>query len=46
MGFSFPLSVWFRGALRSFLWDHLTSSTFANRGIASPEFVKHMLLRT
>ena len=43
MGFSFPLSVWFRGALRSFLWDHLTSQSFVNRGIASAPFVRGLL---
>ncbi len=43
MGFSFPLAVWFRGPLKSFLWDHLTSQSFIDRGITSPEFVRHML---
>jgi asparagine synthase (glutamine-hydrolysing) len=43
MGFGVPLSLWFRGALRSFLWDHLTSASFAGRGIVSPEFVARML---
>jgi len=42
-GFGVPLELWFRGSLRSFLWDHLTSSTFLNRGIVSPEFVQHLL---
>jgi len=42
-GFGVPLELWFRGSLRSFLWDHLTSSTFFNRGIVSPEFVQHLL---
>ena len=28
MGFGVPLSIWFRGSLRGFLWDHLTSSRF------------------
>ena len=40
MGFSFPLAVWFRGALRDYLWDHLTSRTFQDRHIASPGFVR------
>ena len=40
MGFGVPLSLWFRGALRAFLWDHLTSVEFAGRGIVSPEFVQ------
>jgi asparagine synthase (glutamine-hydrolysing) len=43
MGFGVPLSLWFRGALRAFLWDHLTSASFAGRGIVSPAFVKQML---
>jgi asparagine synthase (glutamine-hydrolysing) len=43
MGFGVPLSLWFRGVLRTFLWDHLTSSTFTGRGIVSPDFVRHML---
>lgn len=43
MGFGVPLSLWFRGALRAFLWDHLTSVEFAGRGIVSPEFVKQLL---
>src|ERR1022692_3913079 len=36
MGFGVPRSLWFRGALRAFLWDHLTSASFAGRGIVSP----------
>lgn len=43
MGFSFPLSVWFRGPLREYLWDHLTGRAFMDRRIASPEFVTHLL---
>jgi asparagine synthase (glutamine-hydrolysing) len=43
MGFGVPLSLWFRGALRAFLWDHLTSASFAGRGIVSPAFVEQML---
>jgi asparagine synthase (glutamine-hydrolysing) len=43
MGFGVPLSSWFRGALRPFLWDHLNSAAFAARGIASPPFVQQML---
>jgi asparagine synthase (glutamine-hydrolysing) len=43
MGFGVPLALWFRGPLRSFLWDHLTSDRFFQRGIVSPEFVRHML---
>ena len=36
MGFGVPLALWFRGALRPFLWDHLGSGSFLNRGIVSP----------
>ena len=43
MGFGVPLSLWFRGALRSFLWDHLTSASFAGRGMVSPGFLQQML---
>jgi asparagine synthase (glutamine-hydrolysing) len=43
MGFGVPLSLWFRGVLRSFLWDHLSSASFAGRGIISPTFVQQML---
>jgi asparagine synthase (glutamine-hydrolysing) len=43
MGFGVPLSLWFRGALRAFLWDHLSSVAFAGRGIVSPVFVQQML---
>jgi asparagine synthase (glutamine-hydrolysing) len=42
-GFGVPLALWFRSSLRSFLWDHLTSPSFLNRDIASPEFVRHLL---
>ena len=42
-GFGVPLELWFRGSLRSFLWDHLTSASFLNRGIVSPEFVRYLL---
>ncbi len=43
MGFAVPLTLWFRGSLRAFLWDHLTSGSFLNRGIVSPSFVRGML---
>lgn len=42
-GFGVPLGIWFRGSLRTFVWDHLTSQTFFNRGMVSPEFVMHLL---
>jgi len=43
MGFGVPLSLWFRSTLRAFLWDHLTSASFAGRGMVSPTFVQQML---
>jgi asparagine synthase (glutamine-hydrolysing) len=42
-GFGVPLAAWFRGSLRSMLWDHLTSRAFLNRGIVSEKFVSHLL---
>ncbi|HLX46577.1 MAG TPA: asparagine synthase (glutamine-hydrolyzing) [Bryobacteraceae bacterium] len=42
-GFSVPLSQWFRGPLRSFLRDHLTSPEFFSRGLVSPKFVQYLL---
>jgi asparagine synthase (glutamine-hydrolysing) len=43
MGFGVPLETWFRGELREFLWDHLTSRPFLDRGIVSPPFVRKLL---
>lgn len=43
MGFGVPLSLWFRGALRAFLWDHLTTDRLTARGVVSPAFVQRML---
>jgi asparagine synthase (glutamine-hydrolysing) len=42
-GFGVPLAIWMRGSLRSFVWDHLTSRSFLDRGMVSPEFVEHLL---
>jgi asparagine synthase (glutamine-hydrolysing) len=42
-GFGVPLASWFRGSLRSFVWDHLTSRAFLDRQMVSPEFVRHLL---
>ena len=42
-GFSVPLTQWFRGPLRSFVRDHLTSRDFLGRAIVSPEFVEYLL---
>jgi asparagine synthase (glutamine-hydrolysing) len=43
MGFGVPLAAWFRGPLRSMLWDHLTSARFLARGVVSPGFVRTLL---
>jgi len=43
MGFGVPLASWFRTELRELLWDHLTSARFTSRGIASPDFLRHLL---
>lgn len=42
-GFSVPLSDWFRGPLKPFLWDHLTGKDFLARDLVSPEFVRYLL---
>jgi asparagine synthase (glutamine-hydrolysing) len=42
-GFGVPLAIWFRGPMRSFLFDHLTSRSFLGRGMVSPEFVAELL---
>ncbi len=42
-GFGVPLSIWFRGSLRAFIWDHLTSSRLRQRDIVSPDFVAYLL---
>jgi asparagine synthase (glutamine-hydrolysing) len=43
-GFGVPLGEWFRGELRTFLWDHLTDRTFLDRGIVSEPFVRALLV--
>jgi asparagine synthase (glutamine-hydrolysing) len=43
MGFGVPLASWFRGPLRGFVRDHLTSAAFRGRGIASRSFVEQLL---
>ena len=43
MGFALPLAQWLRGSLRELLWDHLATPRFLERGIVSPEFLRHML---
>jgi asparagine synthase (glutamine-hydrolysing) len=42
-GFEVPLALWFRGPMRSFLFDHLTSRSFLDRDMVSPEFVGELL---
>jgi len=42
-GFGVPLVDWFRGELRDFLRDNVTSAAFLDRGLVSPEFL-HTLL--
>ena len=42
-GFAVPLAAWFRGPLREYLRDHLTSHSFGERGIVSPKFVEYLL---
>jgi asparagine synthase (glutamine-hydrolysing) len=42
-GFDVPLARWFRGPLRGFLWDTLTSRNFLDRGIVSERFLRQLL---
>jgi len=42
-GFGVPLASWFRGPLRSFVWDQLSSRAFLDRQMVSPEFVRDLL---
>lgn len=42
-GFSVPIAAWFRGPLKSFLRDHLTSKTFLDLGFVSPPFLHRLL---
>jgi asparagine synthase (glutamine-hydrolysing) len=42
-GFDVPLATWFRTSLRTFVWDHLTSRSFLERGIVSESFLRHLL---
>jgi asparagine synthase (glutamine-hydrolysing) len=42
-GFGVPLALWFRTSLKSFLWDHLTSSSLIDRGIVSADCVWQLL---
>lgn len=42
-GFGVPLAEWFRGELREFLWDTLTSRTFLDRDIVDESFLRRVL---
>ena len=43
MGFAAPLPLWFRGALREFLADHLMGGECIRRHILAPEFVRYLI---
>jgi len=43
-GFGVPLAEWFRGDLRSMLWDTLGNRAFLDRGIVHPDFLKTILV--
>ena len=45
-GFGVPLAIWMRGPMRSFLFDHLSSRSFLDRGMISPQFVGRASQRT
>lgn len=42
-GFPIPMSDWFRGDARSFLWDHLSPATVRRRGLLHPKTVETLL---
>ena len=42
-GFGVPLALWFRGSLRTLLWDLLTSRKFLDRNIVSETFLLKLL---
>jgi asparagine synthase (glutamine-hydrolysing) len=42
-GFGIPLGQWFRGPLRSMLWDSLTSKSFLDRGFTSSRGLTELL---
>ncbi len=42
-GFPTPMSDWFRGEARDFLWDHLSPATIRRRGLLTPATVETLL---
>jgi asparagine synthase (glutamine-hydrolysing) len=42
-GFPMPISQWFRGEANAFLRDHLSSSTFRQRGLFNQSYVERLL---
>ncbi len=42
-GFSVPIAAWFRGPLKSFLRDHITSRRFLDLGFVEPSFLERLL---
>jgi asparagine synthase (glutamine-hydrolysing) len=43
MGFAVPIRKWLNGPLREMTSDLILGPNFLNRGIVSPEFVRHLL---
>ena len=42
-GFALPLAKWFRGELKEFAQETLTSTTFKNRGLFAPDSIEKIL---
>jgi len=42
-GFAVPLAKWYRTSLKAFLWDHLLSREFLDRGMVCEPFVRTIL---
>ena len=42
-GFGVPLAKWFRTSLKQYLWDHLLSREFLDRGMVSETFIREIL---
>lgn len=43
MGFGVPISHWFRGELRGFLKETVTTTKALGRGYFKPEVVRHLV---